>query len=160
MARRTREQIRVDRARADREEARTAREGSNAARNQRRQQRSDQRESFRQARKVGRTLTGNPPAALVASGSVTLIALVAYDFLGPSGDGSGKLPDPRPIVATLAFWSLLGLVGSLNRTLSTGVAWVSWILTSTVLVQGARGKGLILYIQKLAKTVVPVNQSG
>jgi hypothetical protein len=86
---------------------------------------------------------------LVASEVVTLIAVTAYDFLGPKGDGTGRMPDPRPIVAVLVFWSILGLIGSVARGLATPVAWVGWIMTSTVLVTGPRGKGIVLFVQKI-----------
>lgn len=161
MARRTREQIRIDRARADREEQRASSEAAREARaaanaDRRRNSERDVRRRFGSVRK---RFPGDPPAALFASEAITLIALTAYDFLGPKGDGTGKMPDPRPIVATLAFWSLLALVGSIGRSLATVVAWVGWILTSTVLVQGARGRGLTLYIRKLARLVSPTPAS-
>ena len=165
MARRSAEQIRIDRARADQEEAK-AREPS--IRRVEAEQRAGAKpaasgsssEGGGSSRSIRSRLPGNPPTALVASETVTLIAISAYDFLGPKGDGTGKLPDPRPIVAVLVFWGLLGLVGSISRGLETGVAWVGWILTSTVLVQGARGKGLILFIQKLSSFVAPNTQTG
>jgi hypothetical protein len=109
-------------------------------------------------RSIRSRLPGNPPFALVASEAVTLTAIIAYDFLGPKGNGTGRLPDPRPAAATLGFWSLLALVGSVGDTLATAVAWTGWILCSTVLVVGPRGQGLILYIRKLAQTAVPLNQ--
>ena len=161
MARRTAEQIRTDRARADAEESRSRqtlhREGAGLRSKQRSSEPKPSGSSSGRSKLGGirSRLPGHPPAALVASETVTLIAITAYGFLGPSGDGTGKLPDPRPIVAVLGFWSLLGLVGSIGNSLATGVAWVGWILTSTVLVTGARGKGLTLYVAKLAQLVTP-----
>ena len=160
MARRTREQIRIDRAAADRAEQRAS---SEQARETRAQQNADSRSSSSRKgpkQSLRSRLPGNPPTALVASEVVTLIAITAYDFLGPKGDGTGKLPDPRPIVATLAFWALLGLVGSVGKSLSTLVAWIGWILTSTVLVTGPRGKGLVLFVRQLGKIVTPQQAGG
>ena len=146
MARRTAEQIRIDRTRAQREENTTTDQANRANR----ASEAADRPSAGSKRSLRSKLPGNPPTALVASEVITLIAVTAYDFLGPTGDGTGRLPDPRPVVATLVFWSLLGLIGSVSRTLATPVAWVGWILTSTVLVTGPRGKGIVLFLQKVA----------
>jgi hypothetical protein len=157
MARRTKEQLRIDRAAADRAESDNARAASAESRASRSRKVSAGKSaaSSLNPKSIVSKLPGNPPTALLASEVITLIALIAYGFLGPTGDGTGKMPDPRPIVATLSFWGLLALVGSIGRSLSTVVAWVGWILCSTVLVVGPRGQGIVLYLRQLAYIVNP-----
>lgn len=105
-------------------------------------------------RKIGKLrdkLPGNPDQILVASEAVALIAVTAYEFLGPTGDGTAKMPDPRAPIATLAAYSLLGIAGSFGETMRTLASWTGGVLALTLLVTGARGKGLVLYINQLAK---------
>lgn len=95
-------------------------------------------------------LPGNPEQILVASEVVALISVTAYEFLGPNGDGTAKMPDPRAPIATLVAYSLLGVLGSFGETMRTLASWTGGVLALTLLVTGARGKGMVLFVNKVA----------
>ncbi len=108
-----------------------------------------------------RQLAGNPDKTLLASETVCVVSLVAYDMLGTPGQ---KMPRPGPPVTALAFYALLAMVGSLSDGAGSVVAAVGGLLALTVLVTGKRGQGLLGLLNKLTSSVglgpTPTTQSG
>ena len=99
-----------------------------------------------------------PAPVLLASETVTVASLAAYDLFAQNGQG--KLPKPGPILAALGFYGLLALFGSLGDTAARFAAAVGAVLALTVLVTGKRGKGLLQLIQHLTGQVAPHGSNG
>jgi hypothetical protein len=144
------------RERKEREQASARREGELLER-ERQLQRREQTGSRSRSR-PGKSggggklrLPGDPSKVLVASETVALVSTTAYGFLGPQDGQQQKLPDPRQIVAALAFYAVLGLVGSFGRGASTAAGWVGAIMALTLLVTGKTGKGMLLLVEQLAR---------
>lgn len=102
------------------------------------------------------------PQSLAAAQTVTLGSIVAYDLMG-LGNLDKKLPRPGPIVATVAFYSILAFGAAASATLRPAIVASGWVLALAVLVTGKRGQGLVgllAGVARLAAKTGPGNQGG
>lgn len=97
------------------------------------------------------------PSSLAAAEAVTTGAIIAYDLMGAQDK---KLPRPGPIVATMGFFSILGLAAAASDTFAPVIVASGWVLALTVLVTGKRGAGVVKLMGDLAKMVAKVGQGG
>lgn len=89
---------------------------------------------------------GNPPATLLASETIAVAAIVAYDLMQNPGT---KLPSPKAPIAALGFYSLLAIIGSLGENMARITSAVGGVLALTLVVTGKRGKGILGLLNKL-----------
>ncbi len=112
------------------------------------------------ALKRGTTLgsrLSSSPSSLAAAEALTTGAIVAYDLIGATDK---KLPRPGPIVATIGFFSLLGLAAAASETFAPVVVASGWVLALAVLVTGRRGQGIVKLLNGFAQQVAKLGQGG
>lgn len=97
------------------------------------------------------------PSSLAAAETVTTGAIIAYDLMGVPGK---KLPRPGPIVATIGFFSLMGLAAAASETFAPVVVASGWVLALAVLVTGRRGAGVVRLLNGFASQVAKLGQGG
>jgi hypothetical protein len=81
---------------------------------------------------------------------VTAAAVIAYDMMGVQDK---KLPRPGPIVATIGFFSMLGLAAAASDTFAPVFVASGWVLALAVLVTGKRGAGIVKLLNDFAGLV-------
>lgn len=94
--------------------------------------------------------------SLAAAEAVCTGAIVAYDLTGVQ---KKKLPRPGPIVASVAFYSLLAFAAAASSTLRPAVVASGWVLALAVLVTGRRGQGLLGLVAGLARMAAKIGGS-
>ena len=97
------------------------------------------------------------PSSLAAAEVVTTGAIVAYDLMGATDK---KLPRPGPIVATIGFFSIMGLAVAASETFAPVVVASGWVLALAVLVTGRRGTGIVKLLNGFASQVSKPGQGG
>ena len=96
------------------------------------------------------------PSSLAAAEAVTTAAIVTYDMMGTQR----KLPRPGPIVATVGFFSMLGLAAGASETFAPVIVASGWVLAISVLVTGKRGKGIVGLLSRFAQLAAKTGQGG
>lgn len=97
------------------------------------------------------------PSSLAAAETVTTGAIIAYDVMG---NPDKKLPRPGPIVATMGFFSLMGLAAAASDTFAPVIVASGWVLALAVLVTGRRGKGIVNLLNGFATQVAKLGNGG
>lgn len=97
------------------------------------------------------------PGSLAAAETVCTGSIVAYDLMGQQDK---KLPRPGPIVASIGFYSLLGLAAGASDTFAPVIVASGWVLALAVLVTGKRGQGLVKLLGDFAKLAAKTGQGG
>ena len=95
--------------------------------------------------------------SLAAAEAVCTGAIVAYDLTGAQ---QKKLPRPGPIVASVAFYSLLAFAAAASSTFRPAVVASGWVLALAVLVTGRRGQGLLGLVAGLARLAAKIGGGG
>ncbi len=96
------------------------------------------------------------PSSLAAAEAVTAAAIITYDMMGVQDK---KLPRPGPIVATIGFFSMLGLAAAASDMLAPIAVAVGWVLALSVLLTGKRGKGIVKLFEGFAHQVAKIGSN-
>ena len=103
---------------------------------------------------IGSRLSSSP-SSLAAAEAVTTGAIIAYDLMDKPDK---KLPRPGPIVATVGFFSIMGLAAAASDTFAPAIVAAGWVLALSVLVTGKRGAGMVKLLADFAKLAARTGQ--